>query len=566
VTGLAIFMLDVDGNVASWTQGAERIKGYGADEIIGQHFSVFFTEEDRLLGEPQAVLENARTNGRIGWDGWRVRKDGSRFWASVVVDAIHDENGKLVGFAKVTRDISAQRRLEERFRQVVELAPNAMVMINTAGKIEMVNAQAERVFGYAREALLGQPIEMLVPLRFRSQHPGLRSSFFTAPQSRSMGVGRDLYALRKDGSEFPVEIGLNPIETDEGTMILSAIVDISQRKRLEERFRQVVESAPNAMVMTNRDGRIDMVNTQAERLFGYAREALLGQSIEMLVPLRFRGQHPGLRTSFFAAPQSRAMGMGRDLYALRKDGSEFPVEIGLNPIETDEGTMVLSAIVNISDRKQKEERIQASLKEKDLLLGEIHHRVKNNLQVVYSLLDLQSSRVEDKVALGMLKESQNRVKSMALIHQILYQSKDFVRVDFRSFLESLVPTLLSSYGSDPARITLSIFAAQVRLPIGMAIPCGLVVNELISNALKHAFPGQTRGEIKIDLADEPDDQVVLTVSDDGIGIPDTFSIDESATLGLQLVTLLAEQLGARMTIHKSKPTRFELRFPISRSG
>jgi PAS domain S-box-containing protein len=294
VTGLAIFMLDVDGNVASWTQGAEDIKGYGADEIIGQHVSVFFTEEDRRLGKPQAVLENAQTNGRIGWDGWRVRKDGSRFWASVVVDAIRDENDKLIGFAKVARDISAQRRLEERFRQVVELAPNAMVMVNTAGKIEMVNAQAERVFGYAREALLGQPIEMLVPLRFRSQHPGLRSAFFTAPQSRSMGVGRDLYALRKDGSEFPVEIGLNPIETDEGTMVLSAIVDISQRKRLEERFRQVVESAPNAMVMTNSDGRINMVNTQAERVFGYAREALLGQSIEMLVPLRFRGQHPGL--------------------------------------------------------------------------------------------------------------------------------------------------------------------------------------------------------------------------------------------------------------------------------
>ena len=146
-----------------------------------------------------------------------------------------------------------------------------------------------------------------------------------------MGAGRDLYGLKKDGSEFPVEIGLNPIETDEGTMVLSAIVDISSRKRLEERFRQVVESAPNAMVMINQRGVIEMVNAQAERVFGFARDEMLGQSIEMLVPERFRGNHPNLRGSFFHDPESRPMGAGRDLYGLKKDGSEFPVEIGLEP-------------------------------------------------------------------------------------------------------------------------------------------------------------------------------------------------------------------------------------------
>jgi two-component system, sensor histidine kinase PdtaS len=199
----------------------------------------------------------------------------------------------------------------------------------------------------------------------------------------------------------------------------------------EEPFRQVVESAPNAMVMVNQDGRIEMVNAQAERVFGYDRSELLGWPVEMLVPERFRGRHPGMRGSFFAAPRSRPMGAGRDLYALRKDGSEFPVEIGLNPIETDQGTMVLSAIVDISDRKQKEERIVQALKEKEMLLGEIHHRVKNNLQIVYSLLDLQLARISDPLVLDLLRDSQNRVRSMALVHQTLYQSKDFARVDGR---------------------------------------------------------------------------------------------------------------------------------------
>ena len=259
-------------------------------------------------------------------------------------------------------DIAVQKS-DERVRQVVESAPCAMVMIGASGLIEMVNTQTETVFGYTRYELLGKSIEMLVPERFRRDHPSLRSSFFAAPVSRPMGAGRDdLYGLRKDGSEFPVEIGLNPIETDDGSMVLSAIVDISVRKQLEERFRRVVESAPNAMVMIDRDGLIVMVNTQTERVFGYSREELLGRPVEMLVPERYRSGHPTLRTSFFSAPISRPMGIGRDLYGRRKDGSEFPVEIGLNPIDADEGIMVLSAIVDISDRKEKEERIRTTLR------------------------------------------------------------------------------------------------------------------------------------------------------------------------------------------------------------
>ena len=253
---------------------------------------------------------------------------------------------------------------ERRFRQVVEAAPNAMVMIDRAGKIVMVNTQAERVFGYSRAELVGQPVEMLVPERFRSHHPELRKTFLADPRPRPMGAGRDLYGLKKEGGEFPVEI-LNPIETGEGTMVLSTIVDITARKAAElalreseqgysageRRFRLVVEAAPNAMVMIDRAGKIVMVNTQAERVFGYSRAELVGQPVEMLVPERFRSHHPELRKTFFADPRPRPMGAGRDLYGLRKDGSEFPVEIGLNPIETDEGTMVLSAIVDITARK-----------------------------------------------------------------------------------------------------------------------------------------------------------------------------------------------------------------------
>jgi len=335
-------------------------------------------------------------------------------------------------------------------------------------------------------------------------------------------------------------------------------------RKSEERFRRAVEYAPNAVVMVNATGRIEMVNAQAERLFGYQRSELLGQQVETLVPGPLREKHPDLRDGFFRAPRSRPMGAGRDLYGLRKDGSQFPVEIGLNPIETEDGMMVLSAIIDISDRKREEGRIRDALKEKDLLLGEIHHRVKNNLQVIHSLLGLQSANVEDPAVLGILRESQNRVLSMALIHQTLYQSNDFARVDFASFLDALVPNVVTSYGIDSGRFAVAVDAGDVHLPISTAIPCGLIVNELVSNTLKHAFPEGRDGRIDIQLASNGNGGAVLSVSDDGIGLPENLDPAKTESLGLQLVTLLADQIGGELSIQHRDPTRFALHFSTER--
>ncbi len=560
VQDYAIYILDPEGIIVSWNAGAKRITGYTEKEILGRHFSVFYIPQDQENHVPEQELVAARA-GHCEAEGWRLRKDGSRFFAHISVTPLYDENRQLRGFAKVTRDVSGHRNLVERFRQIVDSAPNAMVMINDQGIIEMVNNQAEKLFGYSRSEMLGQSVEMLVPARMRGTHPEMRSFYFLNPQSRPMGKGRDLYALRKDGTECPVEIGLNPIHTEEGTKVLSAIVDISERKRMEARLRQVVESTPNAMVMINQDGLIEMVNAQVERVFGYARQELLGQPVEMLVPERLREHHPRMRKMFFSDAEARPMGKGRDLYALRKDGTEFPVEIGLNPIQTDEGTKVLSAIVDISDRKQKERKIEAALKEKDVLLGEIHHRVKNNLQIVHSLLDLQSMRITDANVLDMLRDSQNRIRSMALIHQSLYQSKDFAQVHFNTVLDSLVPSLMESYQLNNCSVNYRIDADDVRIPLNLAVPCGLIVNELITNALKHAFVGKEQGNIFITLKSEPNG-ALLQVGDDGAGIPENVDVQQSETLGLQLVSLLASQIGSEIVMQRANPTLFSLHVPI----
>lgn len=213
---------------------------------------------------------------------------------------------------------------------------------------------------------------------------------------------------------------------------------------LDEYLGQAFDRIPVAMVVVNQFGAITRLNQLAESTFGYACDELLGQQVEVLIPKRYRHAHPGYRNAFLSEPMARPMGAGRHLSGLRKDGSEFPVEIGINPVETGEGPMILSVILDLSERKQSEKRLHDALKEKELLLEEVHHRVKNNLQVIHSLLDLQLMKLDDPVLVGVLRNSQNRIRSMVMIHRTLYQSHDFAQVDFHRFLGELLPVLMES--------------------------------------------------------------------------------------------------------------------------
>lgn len=250
---------------------------------------------------------------------------------------------------------SVEEAIESNFRAFLEAAPDAMVILDKDGRILLINGQAERLFGYQRCELVGRPVEDLVPARYRANHPVHRTDFFQAPRLRPMGAGLDLFAVRKDGTEFPAEISLGPVETTQGVFVTAAIRDVAERRKSERQFRGLLESAPDAMVIVNQEGQIVLVNSQTEKLFGYERRDLIGQPVEVLIPERYVKDHPSHRRRYFIEPKARAMGSNLELWARRKDGSEFPVEISLSPLETEKGTLVSSAIRDVSERKKADE-------------------------------------------------------------------------------------------------------------------------------------------------------------------------------------------------------------------
>lgn len=437
--------------------------------------------------------------------------------------------------------------------RVFDHAPDAQLLVSDDGLIIKANRQAESLFGYPRDELLGNSIEMLIPERFVPQHAIYRHQFMEAPRPRPMGAGVDLYARCKDGGEVPVGIMLSYLDTDQGRVALAVVRDITERRKAEEKFRDLLESAPDAMVIVNEQGFIQLVNSQTEKVFGYPRIELLNQKVEMLIPERYRSQHPSHRGSYFSQPRFRPMGQGLELFGLRKSGEEFPIEISLSPLQTEEGMLVSSAIRDITERKQVEERLRGSLEEKDTLLHEIHHRVKNNLTVIGSTFYLQSTYVDDDRLVEILQNCQDRVRSMALVHDRLYHSGNFAAVDFGEYTRELCSDLFANYAVNPARVELDIDIQNVNVGLNQAVPCALILNELVSNSLKHAFPADYDGQLKVRIRQEPEQGLELVVADNGVGVPSDFGGQREGSFGMRLLHALTRQVDGKMEYSSANP-------------
>lgn len=331
-------------------------------------------------------------------------------------------------------------------------------------------------------------------------------------------------------------------------------------KYSEEKYHDLFESGTDAIFILDPEGNIIDVNRVAYARLGYSKEEMLSMHISKLDPPEFAARVP----ERMAEIREKGIAIFESAH-IRKDGTIMPVEISARTYEYRGKKGYLSFIRDITERKKMENRIRASLEEKEILLREIHHRVKNNMTVISSMLALHSRLIRDDQDRRILDEARSRIKAMAIIHEKLYQSENMSKINASNYLRDILKEIFSSHAEHNGHIALSTDIQDITLSIDDAIPVGLIINELVTNAVKHAFPDLRRGEIKVNMALSETNEVRLSVSDNGVGVPDNLASSKSSSLGLNLVDALVRQIRGELKLHKDNGTRFEVTFPGRRS-
>jgi PAS domain S-box-containing protein len=454
----------------------------------------------------------------------------------------------------------------------VSVAEDGILVLDERQVIESINASAERIFGYSATEAAGRHIGQLL-ISETSDAGGLAADSRGAP---ALSVRPDTIGRRRDGTRFSVEITSTSFKLGGERRFVIVVRDLTERNRLEfdrrkaeARYRTLVEQLPvvTGMAALDEDLRELYVSPQVEELLGFTQEQWLTDPV-----LWYHQIHPEDRDLLhqeFARGCATGGPFKAEFRALNRDGSVVWIHGEARVVRDEHGRplFIQGVAYDISETKRAEaamregaEQLKASLREKESLLKEIHHRVKNNLQVISSLLRLQAAGVRDGSALEMFHESQNRIRSMALIHEKLYQSADLSRVEFGSYVRDLLDLLMRSYSVRP-RVEVDLAVGNASLSIEQAVPLGLILNELISNCLKHAFPNGRAGRISVALKAPGAGSLKLKVADDGVGLPAQVDPRRAATLGMQLIRTLAEQIGGRLELRRGTGTEFAVSFP-----
>ena len=612
VTDYAIYMLDLDGFITSWNAGANKVKGYTDAEIIGEHFSLFFTPEDRERGLPRHILKEARLHGRFESEGWRVRKDGARFWANAVVDSIYDETGTLIGFAKITRDLTERKAAqdallasESRFRLLVDAVIDyAIYMLDPSGIITNWNTGAERLKGYTANEIIGSHFSQFYSKEDRAAGQPAVVLETARREGRYEAEG---WRVRKDGSRFWASVVIDAIKDDEGNLIGFAKItrDMTERQAAQEtlreserQFRLLVRGVSDyALYMLDPQGIITNWNSGAERIKGYAAEDVVGQHFSRFYTETDRRNGMPARALRTARTEGRFEAEG---WRVRKDGTMFWANVIIDPIKDDDGKLIGFAKItrDITERRNAELALQKAQAERDhaqrlealgKLTGGVAHDFNNLLMIVSGHLEtLKRQRLENpkaQRALDAIEQAASRAES--LTRQLLTfsrrQTLNPESLSITERLDSLRTLIESSIGSSvklvmqippdlwPVRVDPNEFElALVNIVINArdAMPKGGVITLSAGNVVLPDGDA-TRGY--------EGDYVAISISDTGSGIaPDilekvfdpfftTKEVGKGTGLGLSQVHGFAHQSGGTVVVRSRLGTGTTIKFYLPRS-
>jgi PAS domain S-box-containing protein len=461
--------------------------------------------------------------------------------------------------------LQALQASETRYRRLFETAQDGILILNAeTGEIDDVNPYMIDMLHYSREELLGMKLWEVSPFK----DTVLNRAAFEELQDKGYIRYKDLPLETKEGKPVAVEFVSNVYKANGNKVIQCNIRNITERKEMDRKLQEAVlfqqrliDALPVPVFYKDSKGRSLGCNSSFEKFFGNKKEEVTGKSVYELSPKEFADlyhekdrallQNPGIQ--IYESTVKDRGGVVHNVIFHKATFSNMDGSVG----------GLIGAILDITDRKRAEVQLHASLREKDILLREIHHRVKNNMQVIIGLLDLQASSSGNPELMEMLNKSQSRIRSMALVHEKLYASKDFTRINLAGYLRTLSQDLFQSYKINPGKIDLIIQTDGVYVDINKAIPCGLVLNELISNVLKHAFPGDRQGELQIIIREEKNTEMEIVVRDNGMGLPDDVDINQPRTMGLNLVNgLVKKQLKGQMEVRRDNGTEIRIKFPL----
>jgi PAS domain S-box-containing protein len=609
LTGYGIYMLDAEGRVASWNRGAEVMKGYSAEEIHGQPFSRFFTIEDRRGGLPERLIAQAARTGRTDSEGWRVRKDGSRFWAVATLQALRDDDGGLIGFAKITRDMTEQRAAhqallesERRFRHLVEgVVDYAIYMLDVNGVVTNWNRGAERIKGYQATDIVGQHFGVFYPTSTRNEGAPAKALATALAEGRFEGEG---WRLRRDGSQFWASVVIDPIYDDDGRHLGFAKItrDISERRaaevalvQSERQFRLLVSSVVDyALYMLDPNGIVTNWNAGAEQIKGYKADEIIGQHFSRFYSPADRASGKPLRGLNTAATEGRFETEG---WRIRKDGSQFWANVVIDAIRDEQGQLVGFAKItrDITERKNAEEvlkkaqeQIAQSQKMEALgqLTGGVAHDFNNLLMIVSGHTQLLRARMGDDPRLARSLEAieiAGRRGEDLTRHLLSFARRQRLQTTVAPFADRMAGVRELVASSLPATVQLTIDIPpdlwSVNTDQG---ELDLALLNLAVNA-RDAMPSggvlSITGE-NVTLPEKPEgarEFVAVTVADTGVGIPPdildkifepfftTKEVNKGTGLGLSQVFGFAQQAGGEVKVFSQlgDGTRFVILLPRS---